>query len=215
MAEIMAPNPEDKVARALLTGELPPYVRRGADRVGVAIRYAGNASPAIVAQELARLGLRDVKVDEYFRTAYAAMPPDAALRVAALPWVLSVCHQPVPAESYNYQGRILGRACVLNTSPSLGGRGLLGKGVRIGIWDSNVTPHVDFGQRVHLQEYEAEGDHGIHVTGTVLGAGIKDPDAQGMAPLAQSWNYNFNVQKNGYTPQREMADAHRQVDIHR
>lgn len=78
-----------------------------------------------------------------------------------------------------------------------------------------MTPHVDFGHRVHVQEYEAEGDHGIHVTGTVLGAGIKDPDAQGMAPLAQSWNYNFNVQKNGYTPQREMADAHRQVDIHR
>ena len=96
MAEIMAPNPEDKVERALLTGELPPYVRRGADRVGVAIRYAGNASPAIVAQELAGLGLRDVRVDEYFRTAYAAMPPDAALRVAALPWVLSVCHQPNP-----------------------------------------------------------------------------------------------------------------------
>lgn len=49
VTEITPPSPEDKVERTLLTWELPPYIHRGVDLVAVAIRYAGNASPAIVA----------------------------------------------------------------------------------------------------------------------------------------------------------------------
>jgi len=102
---------------------------------------------------------------------------------------------------------MLGRANALSTPASFGGRGLEGNGVRIGIWDANVTRHVDFGERVHVQEYEEPDSHGTHVTGTVLGAGLLNPDGKGMAPKAQALAYNFNMQRNGLSSQQEMLQA--------
>jgi len=186
---------------------IPEYARAGVDAARVVVRYAANATPAEVSSALARLGLRGVEVVDAFRAAYAEMPVAAAHEVAALPWVLAVDLIPAPPSLLNYQGRMLGRANALSTPASFGGRGLEGNGVRIGIWDANVTRHVDFGERVHVQEYEEPDSHGTHVTGTVLGAGLLNPDGKGMAPKAQAWAYNFNVQRNGLSSQQEMLQA--------
>lgn len=133
--------------------------------------------------------------------------------LAGVPWVLSIDVQQPLAEPTNSTGRILGRAEVLALPAVLGGRGLRGEGVRIGIWDSNIASHIDYGNRVHVQEYEESGDHGPHVLGTVLGAGMLDPDGKGMAPMAEAWSYNFNVQSNGLTSPEEMDIARRNFGI--
>jgi len=85
--------------------------------------------------------------------------------------------------------------------------------VRVGIWDASVTQHVDFGNRVHVQEYEDYDPHGTHVTGTILGAGLLNPDARGMAPAAHAYTHNFNTQKNGLSAQQEMAIAKERFNI--
>ena len=192
---------------------IPEYAQAGMDAVRVVVRYAANATPAEVSSALVRLGLREVEVAEAFRAAYAVMPVASAYEVASLPWVLAVNLQDPPAHLYNATGRILGRASILSTPPSLGGRGLSGRGIRVGIWDADVTHHVDFGLRISVQESELFDDHGTHVAGTVLGAGLLDPDARGMAPESKAWTYNFNRQKNGLTPQQEMAQAREDFGI--
>lgn len=207
LASVVALRPEWELNDALQGDTLPEYAKAGAGGAKVVIRYAPNAKPQQVSESLARLGLRGIEVVEQFRAVYAEMPLAVSTEVASLPWVLTVGLYPAPPSLSNREGRIIGRASVLNTPAVYGGRGLEGKGVRIGIWDANVTSRVDFGNRVHVQEYEYADDHDTHVAGSILGAGLLHPDARGMAPKAQAWSYNFNVQKNGLSAQQEMAIA--------
>lgn len=185
----------------------------GASGAKVAIHYASNAPPQLVQEQLGKLGLQRIAVVEQFHMAYAEMPLSASSHVAALPWVLAVNLQAPPAQMNNYTGRLLGRAATLQKEASLGGRSLLGRGVKVGIWDGNVTGHVDFGNRVHAQEFETPHEHGVHVAGTALGAGMVDPDGEGMAPKAEAWTYNFNRGSNGLSAQQEMALARDQFGI--
>ena len=214
ITSIVALRPEWKLGGALqpvngkeAIGAIPDYARAGTDGAKVVIRYAPNASTPQILKALQELGLRDIEVAAPFRAVYAEMPLAAASRVTALPWVLAVGLYPPPPTLYNNQGRIIGRASVLGSPADLGGRGLKGNGVKIGIWDASIVHHVDFGERVHVQEYEMFSDHGTHVAGTVLGAGLLNPDAKGMAPRAEAWTYNFNSQRNGLNNQQEMDIA--------
>ena|GEM_PF-5128640 len=58
--------------------------------------------------------------------------------------------------------------------------------MRIGLWDGNVENHVDFGNRLHVLEFEyslfESGGHGVHAAGTIAGAGLLNPKARGIAP---------------------------------
>lgn len=80
----------------------------------------------------------------------------------------------------------------------MGGRNLQGDSIIIGVWDTNLRPHVDFGTRVtsHQQYYSGRSeDHANHVTGTIAGSGWLDPNALGMAPHAtvHGWNCCTNL----------------------
>ena len=56
---------------------------------------------------------------------------------------------------------------LLRLAQPLGGRGLTGKGEKIGLWDSNVGDHVDYGNRVHCVEFEDPFQH-LKRTGCTL-----------------------------------------------
>ena len=139
------------------------------------------------------------------------------LALADAEYVAFVSWAEPPMEFNNYRGARLSGATNLRMSPQLGGRGLTGEGVRLGIWDGNVEDHVDYGNRVHRQEFEfgqaAAGGHGMHTTGTILGAGLLDEKARGMAPEAQIWTWNFNKQSNGKTVQQEMLESYEKYNI--
>ena len=213
LTSLIPVRPEWKLCEALQSGIPPDYARVGSEGAKVAIRYAPNAPPKLVEEVLVNMGGRDLHIAETFRVIYAVVQTDRLGELAGLPWVLSIDVQQPLAEPTNSTGRILGRAEVLALPAVLGGRGLRGEGVRIGIWDSNIASHIDYGNRVHVQEYEESGDYGPHVLGTVLGAGMLDPDGKGMAPMAEAWSYNFNVQSNRLTSPEEMDIARRNFGI--
>jgi len=106
---------------------------------------------------------------------------------------------------------------LLRLAESLGGRGLTGKGEKIGLWDSNVGDHVDYGNRVHCVEFEdpvsASEAHGMHVAGTVIGAGLLDEQGRGIAPEAELWTNNFDLQSNGLSVAQEMFNLWKQEKI--
>jgi peptidase S8 and S53 subtilisin kexin sedolisin len=181
---LVAVKPEWKLAEELQHGKIPSHAQVGTAGVRVVIRYAPNATPTQVEAALAKLGLQKIQMAERFGRYTQSCPWRLPPKWQNSPIILSVGIVPPPLSLYNAEGRVLGRASLLNLPTPLGGRALEGEGVRIGIWDANITQHVDFGNRIHTQEYELADDHGTHVAGTVLGAGLVNPDARGMAPKA-------------------------------
>ncbi len=217
MVSMVPLRPEWKVDPVLTAGSIPQYAQTASGHAKVVIHLASNAPWSDAPSALTRVGVEDLHVSELLGWVTGQVPLNRMTEVAALPWVVRVALQDPPAKANNQGGATLGRASILNRSTLLGGRGLLGEGQRIGIWDGNVVFHPDFGDRIHVQEYElADGTetHGTHVAGSVLGAGLIDPDARGMAPKAQAWTYNFNVQSNRKRAEEEMAEAFKMFGIH-
>lgn len=72
---------------------------------------------------------------------------------------------------------------------------LTGKGVIMGEWDGGgAGDHIDYQFRhTRIDPFinNGNGRHATHVAGTMLGAGIKDPNAKGMAPEATFYSYDF------------------------
>lgn len=59
----------------------------------------------------------------------------------------------------------------------------------------------------------SSGGHGMHTTGTILGAGLLDEHAQGMTLEAEAWMCNFNTQSNGLSVGQEMLKEKQEYNI--
>ncbi|WP_025764281.1 S8 family serine peptidase [Dyadobacter tibetensis] len=110
--------------------------------------------------------------------------PDEILRLAALPLVQFIQAAPGPDEAINDKSIANSRANVLR-SVTTGGRNLTGAGVVVGVGDdSNPFQHVDFTGRIINHAGVSAGRHGVHVMGTLAGAGLQNERYTGYAPKA-------------------------------
>lgn len=212
---VMPIRREWKYSPFLLRGEIPSYARVGAQGVRAIVSFAANAEAAVVRSQLARIaGVQVENVSEVFRSARVVLPLSALEEVGALPYVLAVNPVSQPMELYNQTGGSLGHAPAVQLAPGLGGRGLLGEGVRIGVWDGNVSYHPDFGERLHTEEYNSAETtaHATHVVGSIIGAGMLDARARGVAPEAEVWAWNFG-KTGGREPAEEMLATYRDKGI--
>ena len=208
LRSVMPLKPEWKVSPAFQNRELTALLSGAEGRIRATLWYSPVVSTTEVKEALHKAGAQVVSLSELFGTCTLEIAEQNIAKLATLPWVLTITPAEPPLEANNYTARALGRASVLNTPTTLGGRGLTGKDIRIGIWDGNVVWHPDFGNRIHTQEYEVHGAnarHGTHVAGSVLSAGVIDPLGTGMAPQAEAYTWNFNVGSNGLSQQQEMA----------
>jgi Subtilase family/Secretion system C-terminal sorting domain len=72
------------------------------------------------------------------------------------------------------------------------GLNILGEGMLVGVWDAGiVADHIELGNRVIAREGSEVDSHSTHVTGTLIATGI-NPDAKGMAPLAEATTHDFD-----------------------
>jgi len=107
-------------------------------------------------------------------------------------------NQPVYYKTLNQNAAISTRVNHLNSGGSLG-LDLDGQGMTAHIWDGGwvYTEHQEFDgpggdDRVTIGDQENQySDHGTHVTGTILAAGI-EPEAKGMAPQANGVSFRWN-----------------------
>lgn len=202
---------EWKMAPAIENWEIPSYAKAGVDAARVRLLHFPNVTTAWVARELSKIGIKNVEAMPRFSLLVIDLPKSKLHEVASLPWVASLTLAPAPQEVFNAQGRVMGKGNLLALSGSQGGRGLTGEGVRVGVWDGNVEPHFDYAARLHQEEFEfsvkeTQG-HGMHVAGSIAGAGLLNPKMRGVAPGAQIYTYNFNRQSNGLNEQMEMVQA--------
>ena len=68
-----------------------------------------------------------------------------------------------------------------------------GKSSTVGVWDGGpIDNHPDLQDRITIIENELDVNyHATHVAGTIAGSGLGDPTAQGMAPAAKIYSYDF------------------------
>ncbi len=101
-------------------------------------------------------------------------------------------------EPENYTGRTAHRVNMLSTE-NTNGIGYEGQGVAVMLQDDgSIGPHIDRHNRETQFWVGSEGDHGDHVSGTILGAGNIDPRGQGQAPQADLFVYKAAPEYQGF-----------------
>jgi len=174
------------------TNEIPTHALNAAGSADLILRYHKKADFDEVTFEIANLGgefLLFDQVNHQIRIRIAIDKIETLITSPLINWV-----EPIEAtlQLNNARSKSNHRSNTLSSSFP-GGRNLQGNGVVIGVWDTNLYPHIDYGTRVTGHQYlynGVSGDHANHVTGTIAGAGWLDPDALGMAPEATVHNWN-------------------------
>lgn len=214
---VMAIEPEWKISPVLVGGNVPGFLVASQGKVRVSLAYHASVDNRFVRQALLRMGIEVGYISTLFRSVDAELSTDQMVQLAEEPWVVAINPQPAQPQLDNNRSRVMTNSHVLAQPSSLGGRGLTGAGVRVGVFDGDVERHVDFGNRIHVQESEmsvkSTGGHGIHVAGTMAGAGVLDPLARGVAPEVDFYSYNFLERPNGMKVSEKMLEAARQFNI--
>lgn len=187
-----------KVIQGMLEGLVPDYARAG-ERAKIYIYVRKDFTTDVLKEALKPFGNKVTITADMptFNMVRAEVYPKDFVAIADLPCVQLMTYIESPQYPMNTTAVVLQRANILNMPATLGGLGLDGSGVKVGVWDSNVEDHIDYGHRVHQRETKFWfGDHGMHVTGSILGSGLLDPRARGNAPKAEAYTYNFKVEAN-------------------
>lgn len=218
LTSVFPMKPEWKIMPLIADGNIPDYAKTADGRLKVVLGISPSADAVLVHAELAKLGIQNARVSEIFHTLSIVLTQEQIESVAQFPWVESVRLAAPPMEYHNAGSRALSRTNLVALPAMYNGRGLIGRGVNVGVWDGNVERHIDFGNRLHTQEFELpvphhDLAHGMHVAGTLAGAGMLDPKAGGIAPGVQLYTYNFNEQSNGMSEAEEMLQARRNYGI--
>ncbi len=198
---VFAFTSEQKTVPVLLSGTFPPHAIRSFGTVDVNVVTYEKINAAAISSSLQSLGAIILEDAQMFRRFTIRIPQANAANLVALPFVQWVEFVDPPNQTENTLGRTLHRVNILND----GVRNLKGDGISVGIWDEGeISPHLDFSPagRLTQVEFNSPSQHSTHCSGTILGRGLINPIARGMAPNARLFSYNFsgNIQS-------EMANA--------
>ncbi len=178
-------SPEQKMQPGLASGNIPPHAFTGPTTIDLWISY-----PRSFSYEEIRSALQgqqyEVVSDQYknYQILTVRGPVKELKRLAGQPFVQYVQAVPQPDRQLNNKSTTNGRANVLKSALP-GNRNLSGAGVVVGIGDeSNPLRHIDFNTRIINRAPIEAGSHGLHVMGTMAGAGLMDERYAGYAPKA-------------------------------
>ncbi len=180
-----------KTVPAIMNNQIPDYAIKQLGFVDVNVIYYDNISIHLIESALQNFQTNILKSSTKFRTLELRVPINNLQQLISLPFVQWL--EPIePADQLeNTLGRTLHRANVLND----GIRNLKGDGINIGEWDGGeVSPHLDFSPagRLTMIKTSSASDHSTHVGGIMVGRGLIDPKARGMAPNAKLYSYDYN-----------------------
>ncbi len=152
----------------------------------IAVSYFGSLSSSEVEKAVSAAGATIVPFKlQPPNTLFVRLPDVTALRkLASLPFISFLASQPITPKTLNNNNRAAHGVDAVSYS-STQGRNLMGDGVTVGIGDEgDPNQHVDFTGRLIDRNPAAASRHSTHVTGTLGGAGLKNPMYKGMAPHA-------------------------------
>lgn len=178
-------SPEQKMQPGLASGNIPPHAFTGPATVDLWISYPRSFSYEEI-QAALQSRQYEIVSDKYknYQILTVRVPVKELKKLAGQPFVQYVQAVPQPDRQLNNKSTTNGRANVLKSALP-GNRNLSGAGVVVGIGDeSNPLRHIDFNTRIINRAPIEAGSHGLHVMGTMAGAGIMDERYTGYAPRA-------------------------------
>ncbi|CAG4988935.1 hypothetical protein DYBT9275_00189 [Dyadobacter sp. CECT 9275] len=182
-----------KMEPGLASGKIPAHAIKSPGTVDIWLNYPKTFSFDEITELVKDRGY--VIVSDLYKTAQiitVRVPESEIVALASSPFVQYL--QPIPGadKPINNKSTVNGRANVLGSSLSIG-RNLKGAGVVVGVGDdSNPYQHIDFNNRIINHMGIAGGTHGVHVMGTLGGAGIMDEKYKGFAPLVTMLSQYFS-----------------------
>lgn len=181
----------DKTVPLILTGAVAPHAVKQAGYVDLTIITYEKLSQFQIGSSLQSIGASILEDMPRFRSFVVRLPQANMQQLVAMPFVQWAEFIDPPNELENTLGRTLHRVNILND----GVRNLKGDGMNVGIWDGGaIGSHLDFSPAGRVTQVEASGvsTHSTHCSGTILGRGLLNPNARGMAPNASLFSYNFS-----------------------
>jgi hypothetical protein len=176
-------TPEQKMQPSLASGSFLDWAVKAAGTVDVWVSFPGTFSYEIISTEIKSRNF-DIVSTEYksYHIIGLRVAVSRLKELAALPFIEYVQTAPREDEPINDKSRGNSRANILNSSLP-GGRDLTGEGVVVGVGDdSDPTRHIDFTGRLINRAANIGGSHGLHVMGTLGGAGNRQEYLAGYAP---------------------------------
>lgn len=190
-----------KTVPAVLNGTIPSHAVRQPGYVDLTVITYEKLTTGQVTGSLLPLSASILEDMPMFRSFTIRIPQSNMQQLINLPYVQWVEFIDAPNQLENTLGRTLHRVSVLND----GVRNLKGDGINVGIWDEGeISPHLDFSPagRLNQMEFSSASQHSTHCAGTILGRGLINQTARGMAPNATLYSFNFSG-----NIQTEMANA--------
>ena len=190
---IISLSAEQKMQPALANGKFPAHATKTAGTIDVWISFPRSFSFKEI-----QTGLKDenftIISDLYknYQVVSLRIPVTRLKELAQLPFVQYVQAIPQEDSPINNKSTANSRANVLSSALSTG-RNLHGEGIVVGVGDNaNPLQHIDFNGRMINRTAVTDGSHGIHVMGTVGGAGIVNERYTGYAPKANIIAQNYS-----------------------
>ncbi len=184
-------KPADKTVPAILKGDVVTHAVKQAGYVDLTIITYEKLWQFQIGNSLQAMGAAIVEDMPMFRSFVVRIPQANMRQLVAQPYIQWVEFIDPPNQLENTLGRTLHRVNILND----GVRNLKGENMNVGIWDEGeIGVHLDFSPTGRVTQVEAGtvSTHSTHCSGTILGRGLINPTARGMAPNAQLFSYNFN-----------------------
>jgi len=158
----------------------------------IIVLYQDDITHVEIVQEIQRMKLEIIYLVSSLNHFVIKANNKVISALGKMPWVKYLCQLPPPVVENNLVEKSNHRANVVSALYS-GARGLSGKGIKIGEWDSGpLGTHIDLSGNTTLRENKVNvSNHATHVAGTVLGTGVIDPVTTGMAPNAKILSWDF------------------------
>ncbi len=185
---------EQKSSVAVRLNKIPEHASSVKGYTDITVQTITQFESSALANSFNALGIIILDEQPNFRSFTLRIPAFRIPELVRLPFIQWVDFIDEPNKDENLPGRTQHRVNVISDGP----RNLKGDGVQVGIWDGGaIGTHTDFFPvgRVTQVENVGASAHSTHCAGTILGRGLIDPFARGMAPNANlySWDFNGNV----------------------
>jgi hypothetical protein len=178
--------PKQKMQEYFANGVIPSWAVKAQGTVDVWISFPKTVNAQEIIAQLKEANVAIISEQhKAYRVLALRIASNRIQEIASLPFVEYIQPAPPKDQPLNYNSRVGSGANALNASVANGGKGLNGEGVVVGVGDNaDVQDHVDFSGRLINRNPASPSAHGIHVTGTVAGAGNIDERYRGYAPKA-------------------------------
>lgn len=196
VVSVLSISTKFKLTRLLDEKNYPEWTLFGTNQIELNTMYFSTVAKTTAESKLKSLGA-EITMSNDANTIRFRIPLNKVEVVYAQPEFYYFEQLDEPQEPENFRARTSHRSNTIATN-YVGGLNFDGTGMTVMMQDDGIIgPHIDYQGRIDQRVTTDGGNHGDHVSGTIMGAGNLDPKGKGMAFGADllvysSSNNNYN-----------------------